>query len=40
MLEGLTTLRMLGMSLVMATFLTLAYGMLYTFMQAALDERD
>ena len=39
-LDGLTTLRMLGMSLVMATFLTVAYGMLYTFLQAALDERD
>ena len=39
-LDGLTTLRMLGMSLVMATFLTLAYGMLYTFLQAALDERE
>ena len=39
-LDGVTTLRMVGMSLVMATFLTVAYGMLYTFLQAALDERD
>ena len=39
-LERLTTTRMIGMSLVMATFLMVAYGMLYTFLQAALDERD
>ena len=39
-LERLTTTRMVGMSLVMGTFLMVAYGMLYTFLQAALDERD
>ena len=39
-LERLTTMRMVGMSLVMGTFLMVAYGMLYTFLQAALDERE
>jgi uncharacterized membrane protein len=39
-LERLTTMRMVGMSLVMGTFLLVAYGMLYTFLQAALDERE
>jgi F0F1-type ATP synthase membrane subunit b/b' len=32
--------RLVGMSLVMAVFLIVAYGMLYTVLQAALDERD
>jgi len=35
----LTSTRMVGMTLVTATFLTLAYGMLYAFLQVALDER-
>src|SRR5215213_3528851 len=37
--ESVTTPRMVGMSLVMGTFLLVAYGMLYTFLQAAVDER-
>ena len=37
--QRLTSTRMVGMTLVTATFLTLAYGMLYVFLQAALDER-
>jgi len=39
-LEQLSTARMVGMTLVMATFLTLAYGMLYTAFAAAVEERD
>lgn len=38
--EQLATPRMLGMTLVLGAFLTVAYAMLYTFLQAALDERD
>jgi uncharacterized membrane protein len=38
--EQLTTPRLVGMSLVMATFLTVAYAMLYTVLAAALEERD
>jgi uncharacterized membrane protein len=39
-LDELATARMVGMTLVMAAFLTVAYGMLYTVLAAALDERD
>ena len=35
-----TTQHMLGMSVLMATFLTVAYGMLYTVIEAAVDERE
>ena len=38
--EQLTTARLVGMSLVMASFLTVAYAMLYTVLAAAVDERD
>jgi uncharacterized membrane protein len=38
--EQLTTARLVGMSLLMAAFLTVAYAMLYTVLAAALDERD
>ena len=38
-LERLDSPRMVGTSVLIATFLTVAYAMLYTFLQAALDER-
>jgi uncharacterized membrane protein len=38
-LERLQTPKLLGMSLAMATFLTLAYATLYSFLRVALDER-
>jgi uncharacterized membrane protein len=36
----LTTARLVGMSLVMATFLTVAYAMLYTVLAAALEDGE
>jgi uncharacterized membrane protein len=38
-LEQLASPRLVGMSLVMATFLVVAYAMLYAVLEAALDER-
>jgi uncharacterized membrane protein len=38
--DQLTTARLVGMSLLMAAFLTVAYAMLYTVLAAALEERD
>ena len=38
--DQLTTARLVGMSLLMGAFLTVAYAMLYTVLAAALEERD
>ncbi|MBA2462606.1 MAG: DUF1361 domain-containing protein [Actinobacteria bacterium] len=38
--ERMGSARMVGMSLALAIFLTLAYAMLYTVLDVALDERD
>jgi uncharacterized membrane protein len=38
--DQLATARLVGMSLLMAAFLTVAYAMLYTVLAAALEERD
>jgi uncharacterized membrane protein len=39
-LERLSSPQLVGMSLVMAAFLTVAYAMLYTVLTAAVDQRD
>jgi uncharacterized membrane protein len=39
-LDQLASPRLVGMTLVLGSFLTVAYAMLYTVLQAAFDERD